>query len=259
VLASLGYGLDLGAGPPVVIAAAAWVAYRGRAVWPVFCYFAAAFPLFALHHAINYRIGGTFVPANSLPEYVQWPGNPFGDMTGRWQHESLARFLSYAVQMLLGKSGFLLHNLPMLLLVPGAILFLRRRPRELPEIAAGLAAFVGMWLVYGIGSRNYSGGCCSIRWFLPAIGPAFLALGVLLRDHPWTRRDFALLSVGGSLIMAAAWTRHLWPGKMVPGFWYFLTATLLAWAVLAVSRLRRGGDDGARLTPADMPRGRQAA
>lgn len=258
LLASMGYGLDLGAGPPLVLAVAAIVAYRGRGFWPLACYFAAAFPLFALHHVLNYRVGGTFFPANSVPEYVQWPGNPFGDMTGRWQHQNAWRFVSYAFQMLFGKSGFMLHNLPLLVLSPGAIVLLKRRPRELPEIVLGFAGCVGMWLVYAVGSRNYSGGCCSIRWFVPALGPAFVALAVLLRDHPRLRGDFALLSAGGSLLMIAAWTRNLWPGKMVPGFWIILPATLLAWAMLAVFRRARTP----RQTPIrdlNLPRERRAA
>jgi hypothetical protein len=140
--------------------------------------------------------------------------------------------------MLVGKSGFLLHNLPLLLLLPGCVILIRRRVREAPELLAALAACAGMWLVYAVGSRNYSGGCCSIRWFVPMLGPAFLGLAVVLRELPMARSDLVLLSIGGSLVMFSAWAQTLWPGKYVPGFWYFLAATLIAWGVLAVRRGR---------------------
>ncbi len=49
----------------------------------------AAFPFFALHHYLNWRIGGTFMPANAQAAYFIWPGSPFdaSNLTGGWAHD----------------------------------------------------------------------------------------------------------------------------------------------------------------------------
>ena len=57
---------------------------------------------------------------------------------------------------------------------------------------------LGVWLVYAALSNNYGGVCCTIRWFVPLLAPAYFWLALLLRDLPQYRIDFVVLSgVGG--------------------------------------------------------------
>src|SRR5262249_23740993 len=152
----------------------------------------AALPWLALHQGLNYFVGGTWKPANANPEYFVWPGCPFNTatMTGAWNHGSVGYFLLYAADMLVGKKGFLLHNLPLLLSVPALVILIRRRGREWPQVMLAGFWIGGIWFVYAVTSTNLSGACCSIRWFVPLLAPGYYALAVLLRDFPQWRRDF---------------------------------------------------------------------
>ncbi len=229
-LASVGYCLDLGAGPPFVLALAGLAITRTGGMAKLASFLVAALPLFLLHHILNYQIGGTFTPTSAQPAYVQWPGSPFADMTGQWHHASAFAFVVYALDLLVGKAGFMTHNLPLLLAVPGAFLLCRgKRPAEWPFALALVVGCVGVWLVYAISSRNLSGLGCSIRWFLPMIAPGYFVLAVLVRERPELTRDLALLTVGGVLLMSIGWAQTIWWGKMILGFWFILAATLAAW------------------------------
>lgn len=137
-LAGLGYTLDLGAGPPLLAAAGAWLLWQGR--WKAAVIFAAAaLPWLALHHAVNFAVGGTFGPANANPEYFRWPGSPFSEanMTGGAVHPNAGKALLYAADLLLGKRGFLLHDMPLLLAVLATPALLLRCFAERPVVVAG--------------------------------------------------------------------------------------------------------------------------
>ncbi len=141
LLAGLSYSIDLGAGPIICALTGLGVLWRvGWGRWPLLAWFvAAALPGVLLHHVLNYAIGGSWKPANALPEYFQWPGCPFTaeTMTGGWKHPDVTTFALYCLDMLLGKCGFLLHNLPLLLACVGAGLVLARQHRDRPECSAG--------------------------------------------------------------------------------------------------------------------------
>src|SRR5207253_10952685 len=62
----------LGAGPPLLVCALALVAWRCRSWRALAVCGLAAVPWLALHHAVNYATGGTFKPANAVPEYFLW-------------------------------------------------------------------------------------------------------------------------------------------------------------------------------------------
>src|SRR5581483_5631037 len=173
-LAGLGYGIDSGAGPVLLAAVSMVVAFR-LGVKGVGLFLLGSFPGVVLHQALNYMIGGTLAPMGSVAQYFDWPGTPFSreTLTGFWNHASLRGFAVYLAAMLVDPGrGFLLHNLPLLLLIPGAVMFCRRRVAEWPELL-GLASWaVGTWLLYGALSVNFSGDCCSIRWFVPLLAAA---------------------------------------------------------------------------------------
>ena len=216
---------------------------------------AAALPGLALHHTLNYLVAGSWVPANAVLSHFDWPGCPFDatTMTGRWNHAGPGAFVVYALALLFGKRGFLMHNPTLLLALIGPPLLLRlRRTRELPELVLGLGWAVGVWLLYAATSRNSSGECCSVRWFVPLLGPGYLALAILLRDCPRIRTQFLVVAAGG-VVMAVPmawygpWIRH-----MVPGYWFIVGATLAAWAavgwrdrvILKTSTLAIGAEEG---------------
>jgi hypothetical protein len=240
-LAGLGYTIDLGAGPVLLACTMGVVAYRTRRFRPVAAFALAALPWVAVHHAVNYAIGGTFKPANAVVEYLRWPGSPFTpqNMTGIWNHRSFGHFLIYATALLVGKRGFLGHNLPLFLAVPGIVVLARRRAPELPEILSAACWFVVTWLAYALLSTNYSGGSASIRWFVPLLAAGYYVLAVLLREQPQYRQDLLILSGWGAVMAALMWWKGPWMKHMVPFFWPLQVAALLSWISCHVKRKRQ--------------------
>jgi hypothetical protein len=240
-LAGLGYAIDLGAGPPLLISSMLLVAWRCRSGRALAVFALAALPWLALHHAVNYATGGTFQPANAVPEYFQWEGCPFNatNLTGTWNHPDFGHFLLYAVALLFGKHGFIGHTLPLLLALPGLVILLWRRTAEWPELVFAGLCCGGTWLAYAATSTNYSGVCCSIRWFVPLLAPAYYVLAVLLKHYPGRRADFLILSGWGTVLIGLAWGYGPWIRHMVPGFWPLQGAALLSWLIYRVRAARR--------------------
>ncbi len=252
-LAGLGYSIDLGAGPPLLVCALLLVVWRTRELWALGAFALGALPWLLLHHAVNYATGGTFGPANAVPDYFRWENCPFTPetMTGAWNHAGAARFLLYAAALLFGKHGFIGHNLPLFLALPAVAVLLWRRPRELPEILFAACWCGGTWLAYAITSTNYSGQCCSVRWFVPLLAPAYYVLAVLLKYYPERRADFLILSAWGAVLMALAWGYGPWIRHMVPGFWPLQGAGLLCWLIYRLRRTRQPRLEQARDAEAD--------
>ena len=240
-LAGLGYTIDLGAGPVLLACTMGVVAYRTRRLRPLAAFVLMALPWLALHHAANYAVGGTFRPANSVPQYLQWPGSPFTpqNMTGTWNHPTIGQFITYAAALLVGKRGFLGHNLPLFLALPGIVALLRWRTPELPEILYAACWSGGTWLAYALLSTNYSGVSASIRWFVPLLAPGYYVLAIFLREHPRYRRDFLVLSAWGAVVAGLMWWKGPWMKHMVPFFWPLQVAALLSWILCQVKRKRQ--------------------
>jgi len=229
-LAGLGYSLDLGAGPVLLACTITLVAFRCRRASAVLVCVLAAWPWLALHHVINYLVGGTFKPANAVAEYLQWPGSSFGpeNMTGTWKHHSVPEFLLYALGLLFGKRGFVGHNLPLFLALPAVVILARRRVAELPEIMWAVLFCGGTWLAYALTSNNSSGACCSVRWFVPFLAPGYYILVLLLRQQASYTRAFLILSGWGAVLGALMWRGGPWMLHMVPWFWQVQGAALLS-------------------------------
>ncbi|MCI0684952.1 MAG: hypothetical protein L0Y71_22885 [Gemmataceae bacterium] len=242
-LAGFAYTIDLGVGPPLWLGSVLLAAWRTRSWKALALILLASLPWLAAHHAVNYATGGTFKPANAVPEYLAWPHSPFRtNLTGQWNHASVGGFASYALQLLIGKKGFLGHNLPLLLALPAGIYLLRRRSPYWPEVLYCLGAGGGVWLVYAAGSSNYAGACCSIRWFVPLVGLGYFVLILFLRAAPGAAADFGILSAGGIVLMLSAWPEGPWRLTVVPAHWPVLGLTLVAWGCYRwrVGRVRRG-------------------
>jgi hypothetical protein len=241
-LAGLAYTIDLGAGPPLAALTFLLACYRGKSVRLAGLFVACALPWALLHHGITFALAGTWKPANAVPEYLAWPGSPFhrGNMSGVWGHAGAGAFALYALDLLVGKKGFLLHNLPLLLALV-TLPFILRRVRERAEVLTAATLCAAIWLVYSAGSTNSSGMCISVRWFVPLLAPGFFLLAVILRDLPATTRDLVVLSAGGlGMAGLAAWVGPWWP-YLVPGYWFVVGGTLVAWGGMHFTR-RSSGD-----------------
>jgi hypothetical protein len=231
-LAGLGYTIDLGAGPPLLLCLLGLVAVRFGRPLPAMTVLLAALPWVLAHHVLNYWVGGSWRPANANPEYFDWPGSPFPPqaLTGSWNHQSLSDLGVYALSLLFGKHGFVGHNLPLFLLIP-ALPTLCRPSRDRPEFAFALSWCGLTWALYAWASTNYSGQCCSVRWFVPLLAPCYYALGVFLRESPRSVSSFVLLSAWGALLAGIAWWHGPWIPHLVPGFWLIQIAALASWLV----------------------------
>jgi hypothetical protein len=196
---------------------------------------AGAMPWLLLHHALTYHIAGTIGPANSVPEYFAYPGSQFdrSNMTGVWHHETLAAFGEYAANLLVGDRGFVQANLPMLLAIVAAPFVVRRLPALRLEILFALGLSVGTWLAYAALSNNYSGWCCSIRWFVPLLAPGFFVLALVLREYPRRRVDCVVLAAYGAVLATLMWWDGPWDSD-TPGYWPITGAALVTWLVVAV-------------------------
>ncbi|AWM36600.1 hypothetical protein GobsT_55830 [Gemmata obscuriglobus] len=236
LIAGFAYNLDFGVGPPLVLAVLAAVAVRTRRALPVVVCGLGVVPCVVAGHAINFAIGGDWLkPLNMHPEYLAWPGNPFGtNMTGVVHKHFFAQFL-YLFDLLFGKKGFLTHNPPLLLAVIGGARVFLRRGAAIPD-RAELLALCGWcaagWLAYGVLSKNLGGGCVSIRWFVPFLVPGFWALAVVLKARPEYRPDFAALALWGAGLAVSAWLVGPWWVRLVPGYWAVFGGSLLTWAVV---------------------------
>src|SRR5262249_57179968 len=90
---------------------------------------------------------------------------------------------------------------------------------------------IGIWVIYAVTSTNLSGACCSIRWFVPLLAPAYYLLAILLHDYPQWRREFLALSGVGSVMGLIMWYRGPWAERMVPGYWGIVAAAGVSWSL----------------------------
>lgn len=239
LLAGVGYVLDLGLGPLLLLSLAITICWRSRALMPLAMFLTGALPALAAHHALNYSIGGTIKPMNMVPEYSAWEGCPFNpsNMTGL-SRKPPAQMAIYAASLLHGKHGFLAYNLPLLLALVAAVVAWRALPASRPEIGFALCWCIGGWLMYGCLSNNYGGVCCSIRWFLPFLAPAFYLIALLIRERPTYAWDLAVLSTWGSLLTSLLWMRGPWNNKMLLLYWPIQGFALISWCVVRRWRQR---------------------
>jgi hypothetical protein len=256
-LAGLGYTIDLGAGPVLLACTLGLVVWCCRRWGSMLLFLLAALPWMAVHHVVNYAVGGTWQPANAVPEYFQWPGSIFAPhtLTGAWHHDGPGAFLTYAAALLVGRHGFLCHNLPLFAALAVMVWYVvpvrwwgRRfaaprgdRAWELPVVFFACFFSGGVWLAYALTSTNYAGQCCSIRWFVPLLAPAYLVLALFLRRRPDAWGDVLLLSGWGLLICVQAWRQGTWVGHLVPFFWPIQVAALVSWAGYRAARWGRRG------------------
>jgi hypothetical protein len=216
---------------------------------------AGVLPFFLLHHAVNYAIGGTWRPANAVAAYFDYPGSVFSaeTMTGAWHHASAGSFFVYWLGLMFGKRGFAGHNLALFLCLPGVVRLVRRRVAELPEVLLAAAWIVGTWLLYAAASNNSGGECCSIRWFVPLLAPAYLVLALVVRERPEQFGAFMLLSAGGLSLSAWLVVQGPWSVRMVPYFWPVQAVVLASWYWLSKRLARETAQPPSVVSPGVLP------
>lgn len=229
--AGIGYGIDLGVGPVLAAVTLAWAFFKTKTAHGVAWILCGMLPWIALHHWLNWRLGGTWRPLNMNAAYFSWPGSPFdaGNLTGGWPRRGVQASALYALDLLVGKRGFLMHNPPLFLAVAAFVPWLRKTTIDRAPLIFAAALSVGVWLLYAAASVNSSGVCLSVRWFVPLLAPGYYVLARLLRDAPELRGDFSILAIGGGVLGVAMWPGGPWRAHLVPGFWWITGTTLLAW------------------------------
>ena len=159
-------------------------------------------PWLALHHGVTYAIAGTWKPINAVPEHFNYPGCEFSatNMTGRWNHPNIEACISYGFRLLFsGRNrvehldgrqgpGFVIVNFPLHLAVLALPVVWWRGRAWRPELLALGGWCVATWWVYAALSTNFSGGCLSVRWFLPLLAVGSYVLALLVSWHPVSRR-----------------------------------------------------------------------
>jgi hypothetical protein len=231
-LAGLGFNLDLGSGPLLAAGMFGLVLYRCRTKSAGLIFMLAAGSWVVSWVAINYAIGGVWKPMNMVPEYSAWPGCPFNpqNMTGYSRHDPV-KLVVYALALLFGKQGFICHNLALFLAFPALGLLFRRRLPHRPELTFALGWCAATWLLYAVLSNNYGGACCSVRWFVPFLAPAYYLLAVYLRQYPRYRREFVVLSLWGGVLAVFMWRQGPWTLHVIPVLWPVVGAALACWMV----------------------------
>jgi hypothetical protein len=259
-LAGLGYAIELAAGPALLVSTLALVTYRCRRIGAVATFVLGALPWVVLHHAVNYALVGTLRPAGSVPEYLQWPGSPHAreNLTGLWLHQSPADFLTYAMALLVGERGILIHNPALILAILGLAILLLRRAREWPELLWAACWSGATWLTYSFLSNNYAGACCSIRWLVPLLAPGYFVLALFLRDYPRFGWVLLVISVWECVLVVFAWQRGPWQAAHRPMVWLTWAGLLLTGAMMEIGR-RRLRDHDAWLPPGESERLPRAA
>ncbi|MEA3186603.1 MAG: hypothetical protein QOD99_433 [Chthoniobacter sp.] len=241
--AGMGYCIDFGIGAVLVAITLVWAAYHARAVRPIVFVVVGMLPWLALHHWLNGRTGGTWLPLNMDPANFVWPGSPFTpeNLTGSLPHRSPGKSVLYALDLLVGKRGFLMHNLPLWLAVIGFVPLLRKRTSDASVLMFAASLSVGSWLLYSLMSVGSSGVCLSVRWFVPLLAPGYYVLIALLREVPEAWPDFVVLALGGFILGVPMWQGGPWRTHMVPGYWIIVAGTLLGWLAwrLCLSGSRR--------------------
>jgi hypothetical protein len=240
-LTGLAYTIDLGAGPVLLVAMAIVALYYGRSLGPPAIIVLSALPWVVLHHIINYRIGGTLAPANSVAAYFKWPGCPFDDsnMTGGWHHADLRHFTVYALGLLIGKRGFVCHNPALYLAGAAALAFACVPARRSPLLLFAWLWCGGTWFLYAVTSNNWSGACCSVRWFVPFLAPAYGLIALALAAWPDRQGDLVVLSGWGCVQGLLMWREGPWMTHMVAGFWLIQGAAVISWLAYRYHGQRR--------------------
>jgi len=242
-LLGVGYSIDLGVGPVLVLCSVGFLCYCTRSIRSVILVLALAFPWFALHHALNYLIGGTFFPANGVAQYFLYPGSAFipQELTGAgWAHHGFVEFLVYGVSLLFGEKGFIAYNPILFLAIPATVVGWRETRGKRGLVCFSLGLIIVTWLLFAATSNNYSGLCCSIRWFVPLLVPFYYLLILALKRYPAALPDLMIFAGWSMVLGILLWVCGPWTPPMGPLYWYVNAAMFICWLVYCRFRTEMG-------------------
>ncbi len=120
---------------------------------------------------INWRISGSILPFQIIPEYFHYPGSPWLDdkgLTGVSGNRPLAAILT-GFQLLLGPAGIFWHAPTLPLALMATIITWRNRDPFWREAGVLLISSAVIWIYYAVFSTNLSGWSYSIRWLVPLL------------------------------------------------------------------------------------------
>jgi hypothetical protein len=224
------YALDPVVGALLLVSGAVLSLHRGSAMDVTWIAAGALLPIL-LHHWMNYRIGGTLKPFGSIPEYFAYPGSYFSrdSITGIWQYRDFRSWTHYLVGLLWGHKGLFRADLTLLFLLPALFVLFRRGGRLRPLGFVGLGVFSITLLFYSVVSNNFSGGVCSIRWFLPLIPLGYYLIAVAFHALPSAVDTFLLVGTFCAPLAFDKWEHYNSPFiDPVPG------NQVLSWLSLAL-------------------------
>jgi hypothetical protein len=240
-MAGIAYTIDLGAGPVILLVTFLATCVSSRSFSDSLRFLVAATPWLLLHHVLNFMIGGTISPANANPEFFNWPGCPFNttNLTGGWAHRSPFSFAIYALDLMIGKKGFLTHQPQLFFAVAAVFVLCRLRIIRHDMLLTTIGCFIGVWLLYAATSHNQSGVCVSVRWFVPLIAPAYYWLIHGLRARPDSWIEVAVLALGGVFVNAVDWINGPWQGRVGLFFWIVVAISGCSWGWTTFRRLNK--------------------
>lgn len=245
-LAGLAYAIDPGAGMVLAVFACLAVTIMNRKAASLAPVLLAASPWIVAHHALNYSIGHTIAPANTVVAYLSWLGSGFdaSNITGSLPNRSAWRTAVYSLALLFGKRGFVGHNLPLFMAIPAAVVLLADHGRlwqlEKWVVLCAASVCVATWAMYSLLSTNYSGLSCSIRWFVPMLAPAYLTMAIFLRERPQYWDPFVALSLFGAVLASMMWWQGPWNQHLVHGYWLLQACALITAGVQVFWLLESG-------------------
>jgi hypothetical protein len=230
-LVGMTYAIDMGFGPVLIIAVLLYCLFKWRDLKsPALCVL-GILPFALLHHWFNYRIGGTLAPAGTNAQYFDYPGSAFSaeNITGVFFRGSVWDLIEWSLGLLVGPRGFLLYNLPLLLLPFGAVSAWRKLPERRPELLFAALVCVGTWTLYSIAAKT-TGLSASTRWFVPLLAPAYLGLAVMFQARPGLVEQFKVLTEFGALLTAVLFWTGPWRNPDPTQFLLLLALGLAAFA-----------------------------
>jgi hypothetical protein len=197
------YSLDAALGPATAICLFGWCV--GKRDWRALLWLmVAAIPWVVAHHAIVYHLTGAFGSPAMNPKFWDYEGSHFDieTLTGSgFKHDTLGA-IAYAWDLHFAGQGFLIHNPMMLVAVLVGLITACLLKAERTWLIWLIGWFVICQVPYVLLSNNFSGGCLSIRWYLPLLAIATPLLATSMSHFP-TLRWALVAATPASLLLAS--------------------------------------------------------
>jgi hypothetical protein len=159
--------------------------------------------------AMNYSITGGFAPLQTDPAYFDYPGSPWkgAEKLSGTEMNSLPFFLSYTLDCLFGRRGFLLYNPLLFAFIPYLVREMFGRSGFKKESIGIVITSAIIMLYYFLYTSNYGGDSYSIRWFVPLLPLLYLGgYGFFDNFSGFRKKAFVLVFAAAVCISAIGMT-----------------------------------------------------